>query len=910
MKDEKERWAKLEALFDGALEQPEDRRAEWARAAAGDDAALCAEVLAMLAAHQSGEGVLDRPLPQPALPSRIPPGLEEAVADRYILDERIGEGGMAAVFLAHERKHDRKVVIKVLKPEIAAWFGARRFRTEVELAARLSHPHILGLIDSGQSGGYFYYVMPYVGGDTLRARLRSQGPLELAEAVTLLRDVADAMAYAHRSGVIHRDVKPENILCVGGHAFLMDFGIARFASSMAGGTTKPGVVLGTPGYMAPEQQDGRTVDHRTDIWSWGVVAREALLGDRAGDKPLTSRRDVPDWLAGLVEQCLSAEPSARPDNAEYLVQLLEAHPVTGPEPARTPGGLGWLARRRWWIVTALVLVVAAGFLWRQTRPPVIPAGSLGTLAVAPLRNETGDSTLATWGRLAGDWITQGLQQTGRVTVVSWPAALDAAERAAADDGAGLVKTVAAETQAQTVVTGSYYLVDDRLRFQAEIVDARTGALLGAVAPVEVDRAAAVEGVRRLRDRMMGMLATRTDERFEELPEVLDLPPTYEAYRSFDRGIRLYNSQQYDEAALAMREAWNLDTAFLVPLVYAATAHWNRGEPLRTDSLVRWLAERRNRLSPYLEYTLNYVGSLLAGEGEAAFLAARQAVGVAPGGRAAYNAGRLALMLNRPAEALSLLQGLDPDRGLMRGWQSYWTQLTHALHLNAAYDRELEAVLAMRRRFPESRVATVLQARVLAATGRLAALDSLLREIEPLSPDTYWSQGAAMVVAAEEILAHGQGSARPYTDRAVRWLANQLARDPSNARHRYWLGTVLYDAGRWRDAEPYFESLAQEFPDNQGYRAFSALVTAHLGDTTAALRRLGSPPPYDRGEHTAYRARIAAIGGDKDQAIELLTEALHRGIDGWAWRHADARQEFKLLEGDPRFERLMKGDLPN
>jgi tetratricopeptide (TPR) repeat protein len=470
--------------------------------------------------------------------------------------------------------------------------------------------------------------------------------------------------------------------------------------------------------------------------------------------------------------------------------------------------------------------------------------------------------------------------------------------------------VAEETQAQTVVTGSYYLVDDRLRFQAEIVDARTGALLGAVSPVEVDRAAAVEGVRRLRDRMMGMLATRTDERLEELPEVQDVPPTYEAYRSFDRGIRLYNSQQYDEAALAMREAWNLDTAFLVPLVYAATAHWNGGEPLRTDSLVQWLAERRNRLSPYLEYTLNYVGSLLAGEGEAAFLAAKQAVSVAPGGRAAYNAGRLALMLNRPAEALSLLQGLDPDRGLMRGWQSYWTQLTHALHLNMAYDRELEAVLAMRQRFPESRVATVLQARVLAATGRLAALDSLLREIEPLSADNYWSQGAAMAVAAEEILAHGQGSARPYTDRAVRWLANQLARDPANARHRYWLGTVLYDAGRWRDAEPYFESLAQEFPDNQGYRAFGALVRAHLGDTTAALRRLGSPPPYDRGEHTAYRARIAAIGGARDQAIELLTEALHRGIDGWAWRHADARQEFKLLAGDPRFERLMKGDLPN
>ncbi|HEX9892733.1 MAG TPA: serine/threonine-protein kinase, partial [Gemmatimonadales bacterium] len=214
------RWARIEALFDGALERPRTERAAWLGAAAAADPGLRDEVWAMLAAHDQVDGVLDRPLPIPSIPAGIPPGFAQAIADRYVLAEPIGEGGMAHVILALDRSSDRLVVIKVLKPEIATWFGADRFRTEVELAARLSHPHILGLIDSGESGEFLYYVMPYLGGETLRSRLQRQGRLDRAEAIGLLRDLADALAYAHRAGVVHRDLKPENVLCAGGRALL------------------------------------------------------------------------------------------------------------------------------------------------------------------------------------------------------------------------------------------------------------------------------------------------------------------------------------------------------------------------------------------------------------------------------------------------------------------------------------------------------------------------------------------------------------------------------------------------------------------------------------------------------------------------------------------------------------------
>ncbi|HEV8125061.1 MAG TPA: serine/threonine-protein kinase [Gemmatimonadales bacterium] len=219
--------------------------------------------------------------------SPIPADLQNALSDRYELRRVLGRGGMATVYLAYDRKHHREVAIKVLLPTLAAFLGAERFLKEIEIAARLTHPHILPLHDSGESAGFLYYVMPFVEGGSLRDRLTAGRRLEVDEILGIMRPVVDALSYAHRMGVLHRDIKPENILFSQGHPIVGDFGIAR-AVSTAGGTnlTRTGFPVGTPGYMSPEQAAGLTdIDQKTDVYSVAVVIYEMLQGELPGRWP-------------------------------------------------------------------------------------------------------------------------------------------------------------------------------------------------------------------------------------------------------------------------------------------------------------------------------------------------------------------------------------------------------------------------------------------------------------------------------------------------------------------------------------------------------------------------------------------------------------------------------------------------
>jgi tetratricopeptide (TPR) repeat protein len=261
-------------------------------------------------------------------------------------------------------------------------------------------------------------------------------------------------------------------------------------------------------------------------------------------------------------------------------------------------------------------------------------------------------------------------------------------------------------------------------------------------------------------------------------------------------------------------------------------------------------------------------------------------------------------VNQPAAALEALQKLDPDRGSIRGWAPYWFTMTHALHLLGRHAEELTAARELRRRHPDSRAGWVHEVRALAALGQAPAVDSLLRAAATLPPDTYWSLGAAMVTAGEELVAHGNPErASTYFARAERWLANQLARDPAHNAHRYWLGSAHYDRGRFDDAEPYFASLVEDAPADITFRGMYALVAAHGGDTALARQRLGDPPRFDRGSHTAYRARVAAVAADRERAIALLSEALSQGVGGLAWIHSSAQLDLASLAADERFARL-------
>ena len=207
--------------------------------------------------------------------------LTSALGDRYAIEREIGEGGMATVYLATDLRHERKVALKVLRPELAATLGPDRFLQEVRVTANLQHPHILPLFDSGEAEGFLYYVMPYLEGESLRERIVREGELPVTEAVRILKEVTDALAAAHQMGVVHRDIKPDNVMLSGRHAVVTDFGVAKAVSEATGRhkLTTAGVALGTPAYMAPEQAAAdEHIDHRADIYAVGAMGYELLAG--------------------------------------------------------------------------------------------------------------------------------------------------------------------------------------------------------------------------------------------------------------------------------------------------------------------------------------------------------------------------------------------------------------------------------------------------------------------------------------------------------------------------------------------------------------------------------------------------------------------------------------------------------
>src|SRR5690349_21827018 len=254
--------------------------------------------------------------------------LAAALAAKYRIERELGQGGMATVYLAHDLRHDRDVAIKVLHPDLGAALGAERFLSEIRTTARLQHPHILPLLDSGEAGGLLYYVMPLVTGETLRARLEREAQLPIDDAIRVAREVGDALGYAHSLGVIHRDIKPENILLQNGHAVVADFGIA-LAIQTAGGArmTQTGLSLGTPQYMSPEQAMGeRRIDARSDIYALGAVTYEMLVGE-----PPFTGPSVQAIVARLITEeprAIVSQRKAVSENVEYAVmRALEKIPA-------------------------------------------------------------------------------------------------------------------------------------------------------------------------------------------------------------------------------------------------------------------------------------------------------------------------------------------------------------------------------------------------------------------------------------------------------------------------------------------------------------------------------------------------------------------------------------------------------
>lgn len=888
-----ERWLRLSALFDEAESVPRDARAAWLLQRCPDDAAMRDELTKMLAAADTS-GPLDAP-PHP-LPSAGAPILERlgaALAGRYRLIEEIAQGGMGAIYHAHELKHKRDVILKVLRPDVGYSVGRARFESEVEIAAKLAHPHIIPLLDSGDAGGLLYFVMPRLPGETLRARIDRMGAMPVPDATKLLRDIADALHYAHGTGVVHRDLKPENVLCSGDHAFLLDFGIAQYVREDATADdrlTREGNAVGTPRYMAPEQASGRAVDHRADLYAWGLVASEMLLGPRhSGLDIATARTDVPEALSTLIYRCLAPDPARRPGSAGTLVAALEAI-LSGGGGVNSDGvsrpvvvhGPKWP-----WALAAAGAGAAVLLAWLTVRPPsVVKEGDLRMpIAVVPFREEGATGQGGVRGRLAGAWITQGLHEAGLFQVMPWSDVLQVVGDE--DDAEAALR---AGASVGTIVSGVFYETSEALTLHAEVRDASRRQLLASLEPVSVPRDSTSLAIRLVRERVMGALAAQRDERFAGVAPMLERPPTFEAYRAFDRAIAQFKDQEYAESLDGFLAAFALDSGFLSPVLYAAQAAWNTSRYALVDTLLTKLDARRGELTDYHDHLRAQLRAMLQGDMQAALEAAARAGALAPDSRAAYDAAVISLWLGKNDSALVRLERMSPDRGAMRGWPSYWTNLAHARHLTGDHAGELAAAQSMKTRHPTLRVAWVLEARALAALRDSAALDSLLVSAEGLDPEVYWSQGAMLVRAGEEHAAHGDTAAGlAYARRAERWLRARLAVAPEHEDHLRWLAAALHSQGRYAEERDVMARVVRSDPQRQLFREQHA-IAAELAGGAGALRRVPPPEANDRGSRVVTEARLAGARGDTVRMRERMREVERIGYRGMPWLHGVAWRE--------------------
>jgi serine/threonine protein kinase len=411
-----ERWERVTTLLDAALERQSVDRAAYLDTACGGEAALRAEVEGLLARAQSPSfldstavvfaGALFKKGDADAA-SRSDVPVEAGLP--YEFERTLGSGGMATVYLVRDAKHNRPLAIKVLHADLTACVGAQRFVQEIRLAARLQHPHVLGLLDSGVFGaeagvlaGRPYYVMPYVEGESLRERLDGNGSLPFGEAVRVLREVADALCYAHEQGIVHRDIKPENILLSREHAIVADFGIAKalLASQLedaansapsenASGTlTELGALVGTPAYMAPEQAAASSqVDHRADVYAWGLVAYELLAGrhpfsGRKGRQELLAAHKgeipqplgelapaIPVALAAFVMRCLAKARSERPSSGAEILATLDTAVTTPPAvvPPFVSSRRAQLGKMAALVVLLMLGAEGTNTYWRESR---------------------------------------------------------------------------------------------------------------------------------------------------------------------------------------------------------------------------------------------------------------------------------------------------------------------------------------------------------------------------------------------------------------------------------------------------------------------------------------------------------------------------------------------------------------
>jgi eukaryotic-like serine/threonine-protein kinase len=419
--------------------------------------------------------------------------LQRSLGGRYAIERELGHGGMAVVFLATDIRHNRRVALKVLLPDLAATVGAERFTREIHIAAKLAHPHILTLFDSGEADGLLYYVMPYVEGESLRDRLRREKQLPLDEALQITREVADALSYAHSQGIVHRDIKPENILFQFGHAVVADFGIARALSAASQERlTETGMAIGTPAYMSPEQATGVEVDSRSDTYSLACVTYEMIVGSppftgatpqvvlarHTADivpRPSIARPAVPAAVENALLKALTKTPADRYPTASAFADALAGASASPGRPRRWSVA-ALRPRRAAAVASALVLLlILAGVWWRRHQPAGLndmQGPDPRRVAVLYFRTAGVDSL-----RPIGEGLTEGLiRELSRVRALQVTSPNGVRPYREADVAPDSVRRA---LDVGSIVEGTLAQAGSRLRVSVSLVDASGGSVLGS-----------------------------------------------------------------------------------------------------------------------------------------------------------------------------------------------------------------------------------------------------------------------------------------------------------------------------------------------------------------------------------------------------------------------------------------------
>jgi TolB-like protein/tetratricopeptide (TPR) repeat protein len=774
----------------------------------------------------------------------IPADLRDALAGRYTLERELGRGGMATVYLAEDLKHHRQVAIKVLDPGLAAGLGHARFFREIEIAAGLSHPHILPLYDSGESDGFLYYVMPVVEGESLRSRIEREKQLTIPDSVAIARAVAGALSYAHGLGIVHRDIKPENILFTAGQPVVTDFGIAR-AVGVAGGDqlTRTGMAIGTPAYMSPEQAAGdRDLDARSDVYALGCVLYEMLAGQapftgrtaqavlaRHAIDPVphlrTVRQAIPEALEAVVLRALAKTPADRFRTAGEMAEALEqsgrTSELAAPVRAR---------RRRRIALQAVAILGILGFAGWWIAPRLgVGSARIESLAVLPLTNLGGDS--------GQDYFVEGMQEA-LIAELSKISALKVVSRTSTlryRKTEKRLSEVAQELNVDGLIEGSALREGDQVRITVQLVDGRSDRhVWGQTFDRELRGVLALhsEVAREIANQVKVTLTPRETQRLAVTRTVN--PKAYELYMLGRHQWNQRTLERNRQAVESFLEALDHDPSYAP--AYAALA----------DAYM-WLGEQ--------------------------------------GGMPQREA--------RDAAAGALAKALELDETLSNAHVSkgIWK-----LHFNwdwAAAEKEFQSALELN---PNSAYAHQIYGRSLSFAGRFEDGQRELekaRELDPLS------------VPVNAYIGQVYLHARQY-EQAEEQFRKTLRIDPNHALTHHNLGELYLAQGRSAEAVKELErSVAGAADPSSHYLAMLGCSYARAGRKTEAvkiLKDLERKATKDLASAFDVASLHAALS-EKEQALTWLEQGYAKRdywlveIHAWPW--------FDSLRAEPRFQDLLR-----